>query len=133
MPSMRRDEEVEVLWGSWSQQPPASRKVTDREVGAERSGERIRGSTNRNRIRGAADQGERACDREALATKGRAAYIRRLCGARHVSYLGTARLTPERATPTRRGEQSAAAIVAGQQLARVDSPGRSEACGPVKG
>ncbi len=122
MPSMRRDEEVEVLWGSWSQQPPASRKVTDREVGAERSGERIRGSTNRNRIRGAADQGERACDREALATKGQAASIRRSCGERHGSYLGSARLTPERATPTWRSEQSAEAVVAEQKLARVGQP-----------
>ncbi len=38
---------------------------------AERSGERNREPTNRNRIGGGADQGERASDREALATKGR--------------------------------------------------------------
>jgi len=37
----------------------------------EGSGQRNRQPTNRNRIGGAADQGERANDREALATKGR--------------------------------------------------------------
>lgn len=31
---------------------------------------RNRGSMNKNRIRGAGNQGERACDREALVTKG---------------------------------------------------------------
>jgi hypothetical protein len=41
----------------------------DREVGAESSMERNRVSTNRNRIRGNADQGERARDRKAGATK----------------------------------------------------------------
>jgi hypothetical protein len=42
----------------------------DREGTAEGSGERIRGPTNRNRMGGAGDQGERARDREALVTKG---------------------------------------------------------------
>jgi hypothetical protein len=37
----------------------------------EGSGERIRGPTNRNRIGGAADQGERAMNREALVAKGK--------------------------------------------------------------
>ena len=41
----------------------------DREVGAERSGERNRASTNRNRIGGVVSEGERALRREALATK----------------------------------------------------------------
>ena len=69
------DQEVQVLWGSWSQRPRANRKAkkrrepSDREVGAERSGERNRASTNRNRISDAAEQGERALIREALATK----------------------------------------------------------------
>ena len=49
---------------------PQGGSIPGREAGAERSGERNRESTNRNRIRGAADQGERASDREALATKG---------------------------------------------------------------
>ena len=40
-----------------------------REVGAERSGKRNCGPTNRNRIRGGAEQGERACNREALVAK----------------------------------------------------------------
>ena len=66
-----RDQEVQVLWGTRSQGPRANRKVTAREGGAERSGERNRALTNRNRIRGGDSQGERAMDREALATKGR--------------------------------------------------------------
>ena len=41
-----------------------------REAYAERSVKRTRESTNRNRIRGAADRGERTTDREAPATKG---------------------------------------------------------------
>lgn len=43
---------------------------SDREVGAERSGELNRELTNRNRIRGVVSQGERSRYREALATKG---------------------------------------------------------------
>src|SRR5206468_11417896 len=42
-----------------------------REAGAEGSGERTDGPTNRNRIRGDAEQGERAHDREALVTEAR--------------------------------------------------------------
>ena len=42
-----------------------------REAYAERSVQRTRESTNRNRIRGAADRGERTTDREAPATKGK--------------------------------------------------------------
>jgi len=44
----------------------------DREGTAERSGERICESTNRNRIGGTVEQGERARNREALTTKARA-------------------------------------------------------------
>ncbi len=62
--------EVKVLWGTWSQGPRVKRKACDREVAAERSVERNRESTNRNRIGGSAEQGERATDREAVATKG---------------------------------------------------------------
>jgi len=73
VPSMGRDLEVKVLWISRSQRIRAkrkaeSRKASSREAGAERSVERNRESTNRNRIRGGADQGERALNREALAT-----------------------------------------------------------------
>jgi len=46
-----------------------NRKASTREGGAERSGERNREPTNRNRIEGDILQGERAKDREALATK----------------------------------------------------------------
>ena len=67
---MGTDQEVQVLWGTWSQGPRANRKASFREGGAEGSGERNRQPTNRNRIRGEANQGERATDREALATKG---------------------------------------------------------------
>ena len=43
----------------------------NREGVSEGSGERTDGPTNRNRIRGEADQGERACNREALVTNDR--------------------------------------------------------------
>ena len=46
------------------------RKPSVREDDAERSGERNRESTYRNRMRGVSAQGERARDREALAIKG---------------------------------------------------------------
>jgi len=86
VPSMKRSQEVKVLWGAGRSDPSkpqgeeagASRSV--REGGAERSGERSRGLTNRNRMAGGADQGERAWNREALATKGR----RRKSGSRAV-------------------------------------------------
>jgi len=49
-----RDEEVRILWGSWSQRPRANRKVkkpgltrSGREAGAERSGSGNREPTNR--------------------------------------------------------------------------------------
>jgi hypothetical protein len=51
---------------------PSEPQGRERERTAERSGERIRESTNRNRIVGTAEQGERACDREALTTKAQA-------------------------------------------------------------
>jgi hypothetical protein len=65
-----RDQEVKVLWGSWSQRPRANRKASAREGAPKEAGKRNREPTNRNRIRGGANQGERACNREALATKG---------------------------------------------------------------
>ncbi|MDP9348570.1 MAG: hypothetical protein M3P24_05440, partial [Gemmatimonadota bacterium] len=72
VPSMGDDVEVKVLRGvgrSDSSEPQGA----DREGSAERSGERTREPTNRNRIGGVAGQGERANDREALATKAQAA------------------------------------------------------------
>jgi hypothetical protein len=77
VPSMNRDVEVRVLWEPGRRDPSepqgegAGASRTGREAGAERSGERNRGSMNKNRIRGDGVQGERAHDREALATKGR--------------------------------------------------------------
>ena len=66
---MTIDLEVEVL-SEVDRNDRSEPQGADREGSAERSGERSREPTNRNRIRGAADQGERANDREALATKG---------------------------------------------------------------
>ena len=68
VPSMTDDAGVKVPWGVDRDDPsePQGELVPVREVGAERSGERIHESTNRNRIEGTAEQGERANDREAL-------------------------------------------------------------------
>ena len=66
---------------------------------------------NKNRIEGAAEQGERAKDRKALVIKAR----RRKCGGCAMKecdpYLGRSRLMPERATVLNRSEKSAAVIV----------------------
>jgi hypothetical protein len=53
---------------------------------------------NKNRIEGAAEQGEWAMNHEALVTKALAASMRRLCDEGVRSYLGRSRLAPERAT-----------------------------------
>jgi hypothetical protein len=64
---MGADFEVRVLWGLGHKNPrePQGR---NREGTSEGSGERTDGPTNRNRIRGDTEQGERARDREALVT-----------------------------------------------------------------
>jgi hypothetical protein len=67
---MGTDLEVQVLRRSGHGEPREPQGF-DREVEAEGSGKRNHGPTNRNRIRGDADQGERAIDRETLVTKGR--------------------------------------------------------------
>jgi len=67
---MGTDLEVGVLRGL-GHRDPREPQGGGREADAEGSGERACGPTNRNRIRGDADQGERANDREALVTKGR--------------------------------------------------------------
>src|SRR2546428_9085653 len=67
---MSTDWEVKVLWGL-GHGDPREPQGDGREAGAEGSGERTCGPTNRNRIVGDADQGERADDREALVTKRR--------------------------------------------------------------
>jgi len=71
-PSMNVTLEVEVLpkVGHNDRSEPQGRKG-DRPSGG--SGERSRGPTNRNRIRGGVGQGERATDREALVTKAQTA------------------------------------------------------------
>jgi len=63
------------------------------------------------------NQGKRAYDREALATKETPRRSGARAGTVDASYLGRSRLTPERATwcqgfTTARSEKSAAAIVA---------------------
>ena len=84
----------------------------------EGSGERNRGPTNRNRIRGEAEQGERASDREALVTKVR----RRKSGGRAVkaSVLTwgdlASRLKGRRGRKPR-SEKSAEAVVAASKPA----------------
>jgi len=50
-----------------------NRKVASVRASLKEAGSETCGATDRNRIRGAADQGERATDREALAIKGQAA------------------------------------------------------------
>src|SRR5438093_4871970 len=67
---MGTDQEVKVL-RELGHKDPREPQGDGREAGTEGSGERTCGPTNRNRIAGDADQGERARDREALVTKGR--------------------------------------------------------------
>jgi hypothetical protein len=64
----------------------------------EGSGERNRRPMYKNRMRGGAERGERANDREAPMTKAQATYIRRSCGEGQRSYRGRSRLMLERAT-----------------------------------
>src|SRR5437899_323346 len=72
---MGTDQEVRVLRELGHRDPREPQgepeKGPVREGGAEGSGERTCGRTNRNRIGGDAEQGERADDREALVTKAR--------------------------------------------------------------
>jgi len=79
------------------------------------AGSKTCGATYRNRMRGRANQGERATNREALATKETLCRSGARAGTADESYLGRSRLTSERETwshPTRRSEKSAAAVVA---------------------
>jgi len=67
---------------------------------------------NKNRIEGAAEQAERARNREGLVIKAKwrrsGGYAAKECGP----YLGRSRLVPERATVSSRSEKSAAVVVA---------------------
>ena len=69
-PGMGDDLEVKVLPEPGRRDRREAQGVR-REAYAERSVKRTRESTNRNRIRGAVDRGERTTDREAPATKGK--------------------------------------------------------------
>jgi len=89
--------------------------VTTARESLKEAGSETCGATNRNRIRGGGNQGERASDREALATKETSRRSGARAGTVDDSYLGRSRLTPERATVSRetaRSEKSAAAVVA---------------------
>jgi len=72
VPSMMDGLGVEVPRGA-GRSDPREPQGDVREGVAERSGERNRGPTNRNRIGGDAEQGKRARNREALTTKAQAA------------------------------------------------------------
>ena len=69
---MGADSEVQVL-RELGHEDPREPQGDNREGVSGGSGERTDGPTNRNRIQGDADQGERATNREALVTKGQAA------------------------------------------------------------
>ncbi len=109
-------------------------RVTDR---LEEAWKVTHGPTNRNRIRGAADQGERATNREALVANGK----RRRCGGRVgkecVLTRGdlALRLKGRRAVSVR-SEESAEAVVAagvvakGQTEERARRPETSKGHGP---
>jgi hypothetical protein len=57
--------------GTWSQGPERIARRRAARTALKEAASETHASTNRNRIGGGADQGERAIDREALATKGR--------------------------------------------------------------
>ena len=78
---------------------------------------------DKNRIRGGAEQGERATDRDALVVKAQVACIRRLYGEGSRSYLGRSRLVPERATVRSRSDKSVEVIVAARR--RTEREGES--------
>lgn len=66
---------------------------------------------DKNCIEGAAKQGERARNREALVTKAKWRKCSGLCDEGVRSYLGKPRLDPERVTVLNRSEDSAEVIV----------------------
>jgi hypothetical protein len=111
---------------------PSKPQGRGREAGAERSGERIRGSTNRNRIRGAANQGERARDREALATEGKQRKSGDRAGKAVVLTWGglALRLKGRRRKAEREVSRGRSSRVEAGQGA---SPGRPEVFGRAKG
>ena len=67
---------------------------------------------NKNRIEGAAEQGERAKDREALVIKAKWRKSGGCAAKECVLTWGISRLVPERATVSSRSEKSAAVVVA---------------------
>ena len=82
---------------------------------------------NKNRIEGAAEQGERARNREALVIKARWRRSGGCAGKECVLAPGRSRLTPERATVMNRSEKSAEAVVAAGMGRRAEREGVHEA------
>ena len=120
-PSMGIDLEVKVLSeiGHNDRSEPQGR---NREGPSGGSGERNRGPTYRNRIRGVAEQGERAEVREALVTEAR----RRISGGRAVKVdvltwgdLASRLKGRRRGRESRRSEKSAEAVVAAKEPGRA--------------
>jgi len=111
VPGMTDDSEVRVLPGP-GRRDRREAQGRDREGSSEGSVDRNREPTNRNRIRGAADQGELARNSEALAAKktwrksgGCAVKADSLTQAMF-PLREPARLVPERATPPDGGARS---------------------------
>ena len=85
---------------------------------------------NKNRIEGVAEQGERACNREALVIKARRRRSGGCAVKECVPYLRKPRLTPERATamPQRGGSRGRSSRVAEptRPPARGEGPNESK-------
>ena len=73
MPSMGTGLEVKVLWELDRRDPSKTARRSAARTALKEAGSERHGATNRNRIGGDAEQGERARDREALAIKAQAA------------------------------------------------------------
>jgi hypothetical protein len=129
---MNHDQEVQVLWGARSQEPRANRKAQAVRPRLKEAKSRSCGSTDRNRVEGAASQGERAKHREALATKGgRRKRGDRAAKVRVLTWGGLAlRLKGRRARG--RSEKSAEAVVADRGAEQGDAR-TSEVSDGVKG
>jgi hypothetical protein len=94
---MNIDLEVKVRWRV-GRTIRANRKAAIARDSLKAAGSETGGATYRNRIEGGAIQGERANDREALATGKTSRGSGARAGTVNESYLGRSRFTSERAT-----------------------------------
>lgn len=78
---------------------------------------------NKNPVRGGAEQGERAKDREALDGRGSGDVNRAVVRGRVVFYLGRSRFRPERATRKRREKSAEDLAAAGDRGVRLGRAG----------